>query len=372
MRIAIDARAYQWTGIGRYTRGLLDQYARIGTSHEFVVMVPRGEIDEARHVLDLPSENFSFVGVEPSYYSWREQVFFCMQAMRVDADLFHFTHFNVPLFFRKPYVVTIHDTTRFLFPGQKRQKLIQQIGYEVVFSHALARAKAAICVSSATRRELGGLPLSLPPVAETIHEGVDEMFLRDIGRDVRQKVRMLLGTQNRYLLYVGIWMSHKNLIRLLSAFEIVRRSHPDLKLCITGKPVPGYSRLMQNVREMGMGDSVIFPGFVPHELLPALYAEATSFVFPSLYEGFGLPPLEAAACGCPVVASNGSSIPEIMGDSAEYVNPESVVDIARGIERVLAGGAYVDALVHSGRERVRHFQWDACAEKTLALYESVT
>jgi glycosyltransferase involved in cell wall biosynthesis len=166
-------------------------------------------------------------------------------------------------------------------------------------------------------------------------------------------------------------MSHKNLKRLMQSFVVLKKYYPNLKLVLTGKPVPGYINMTKVVGLLGIEKSVLFPGYVPQQLLPALYAEAACFVFPSLYEGFGLPPLEAAACGVPVVASSVSSVPEVMAKAAEYVNPEYVPDIVRGVRRVLDDQQYRRQLVISGQHRARQFSWKACAEQTQEVYRQV-
>lgn len=373
MRIAIDARAYYWTGIGRYIRNILREFAKDSHGHEFTILVPEGrEIDVAKELGDTIFKPFGFeyIGVESSYYSLKEQTKFLYQLNKLDVDFVHFTHFNVPLLYRKPYVVTIHDITRFIFPGQKSQSLLQQIAYEMVFEHAVRRARALIAVSQTTLNDMRRLPIELPNNSSVIYEGVDCQFVAPITTLVRQKLQLLLGTAKPYLLYVGVWMSHKNLLRLLEAFAIVLQQYPEMQLVITGKPVPGYSNLIQYVREHRLEKSVLFPGFVPHSLLSALYAQASALAFPSLYEGFGLPPLEAAACGTPVITSNVSSIPELLGDAAQYVNPESVDDIARGIIAVLADPLYAGKLVAKGFAQSRQYRWENAAKQHIRTYET--
>ncbi len=364
MRIAIDARAFGWPGLGRYTRSLLAALARTNAGNEYIIMITRADRGEfeafRRHQL---SNRFSVATVDGDYYSLREQTVFWRQAQKIPADVFHFTHFNVPVLFSKPYVVTVHDITRFLFPGQKQQGLFKQVIYEWVFERAVEKAKAVIAVSETTKREIK------KENVRVIHEGVDEIFFRPALPVQRAKARALLGTQAPYILYVGVWMSHKNLPRLLETFAEVRKQVPDLKLVLIGKPKPGYINMVKLAEKAGVTRNVIFPGFVPEELLPALYSEASCVFLPSLYEGFGLPALEAAALGTPVVTSNVSGSAEIMGDAAQLVNPEYVPGMARGLLEVLQNETLRQDLVARGRVRAAQFSWDECARKTLEVYE---
>ena len=374
MHIALDVRAWKWTGVGRYIRNVVRQYAVLPHGHTFTLLVPRGDEwpEGLRDIIQKHPDRFKAVEVEPSYYSWQEQLLYPFELSRLDVDLFHFPHFNVPLAFNRPYVVTIHDTTRFVIPGQRRQGLLNQIAYETVFRHAVASAKHIISVSKHTAFELRNLPFAPSDIETTvIYEGVDDQFFVPPADLEVGKMRALLGTDSSYLLHVGVWMSHKNLERLLRAFKQVVEKRPDLKLVVTGKPVPMYSNLLKLIQELGVENSVVFPGFVPDDLLPALYSQAEMLVFPSLYEGFGLPAIEAAAVGTPVVCSNVTSLPEIMNDGAFYVNPEDVDDIARGIERVLGDGDLRAQVISHARQRVAEFRWDVCAKETLKLYKLV-
>ncbi len=381
MNIAIDARAFWWTGIGRYIRNIVREFQKNPQGHTFTLLVPEGREQEvASELADLgqskPRQNggqasgFAYVGVEPSYYSFKEQTRFLYQLHKLNVDLVHFTHFNVPLLYKKPYVVTIHDITRFIFPGQKQQSLLSQIAYETVFAHAVRRARSVIAVSNTTAEEIKRLPIHVGGDIATIYEGVDPEFLAPVSAIAKQKARLLLGTDKPYLLYVGVWMSHKNLMRLLDAFQMISHEYPDLKLVITGKPVPAYSNVIQYIREQNLESRVVFPGFVPQPLLSAIYSLARALVFPSLYEGFGLPPLEAAACGLPVITSLASSIPELLRDAAEYVNPESTEDIARGIRKVIDDDLYAQLLTVRGIQNAATYRWDTAATAHIRLYEN--
>lgn len=385
MRIAIDARAFGWPGLGRYTRSLLAALSRAGGGHDYAVMVSRSDRGEyERFRREHLSSNFSVETVDGDYYSLREQTVFLRQAQAISADLLHFPHFNIPVLLTRPYVVTIHDATRFLFPGQMQQSLLKQFIYELVFARAVSRARAVMCVSETTRGELLRLPLQITPSLSpphvrgrnsgggnlrVIYEGVEERFFKPVADVQRAKIRALLGTKNPFVLYVGVWMSHKNLPRLVESFREAQRKIPDLKLVLIGKPRPRYINMISLARALGVLDHVIFPGFVPEELLPALYSEASCVFLPSLYEGFGLPALEAAAVGTPVVTSNVSACAEIMGDAARLVNPEYVPGMARGLLEVLQDENLRRELITRGRDRAKEFSWDECAKKTLEVYQ---
>lgn len=372
MRIAIDARAFGWPGLGRYTRSLLAALAKAGGGHDYIVMVQSADQRdfEAFRKTSL-NQRFSATVVDGEYYSIREQTVFWRQAEAIAADVFHFTHFNVPMLFSKPYIVTIHDVTRLLFPGQKDQGLGRQAAYEWVFRRAVERAKAVVCVSETTREELLKLPWRNSPDSKNIsviYEGVDDHFFEPVRQLQRAKARALLGTSAPYLLYVGVWMSHKNLPRLLTAFGMLRQRFPDLRFVMTGRPKPGYINMVALARAAGVEEHIVFPGFVSEELLPALYAEAASVVLPSLYEGFGLPALEAAAAGAAVVTANVSATAEVMREGAVLVNPEYTPGIAQGVQRVLEDEAFRKGLVRAGQARAAAFTWSRCAAETLAVY----
>lgn len=370
MRIVLDARAWNWTGIGRYIRNLAFEYIKNTGGHQFVLLVPQGEEKKIQSELGYSESIFEYVGVEPSYYSLKEQAVFLQQLNSLkNIDLVHFAHFNVPVLYKKPYVVTIHDITRFIFPGQKRQSLLQQIGYEYVFAHAVQHAQSVIAVSNITARDMQLLPFHARKI-DVVYEGIEHRFFQEISEDQRKKVREYIKVTNPYILFVGVWMSHKNIFRLLDAFALVQQQYPDMQLVITGKYQDGYSDLMGYVQEKGLPTRVVFPGFVPDDLLVALYAEAALMAFPSLYEGYGLPPLEAQACGVPVVASNISSMPELLRKSAEYVNPESVHDIARGISAVLSDPLYAQELRSLGKANSGRFQTADTARAHIRVYEN--
>lgn len=367
MKIVVDGRAFFWTGVGRYVRNLLREYAAAG--RQVTVLAAAEQAGQVRSSLLEWGVGWEVVPVEGSYYSWREQVIFWRQLQRLEADLVHFAHFNVPVLYKRPYVVTIHDVTRFYWPGQVVSDWRQQVAYEFVLARAVAKARAVVCVSDATKQELLGLPFAIPAPVRVIGEGVEQVFLEDVASSLRQRWRQELGWKGSYFLYVGVWMNHKNLRRLLLAFRNVAAEYEDVRLVLTGEYKEGYVPVPEMVSELGLKDKVILPGFVSAQVLPAAIAEATALTFPSLYEGFGLPLLEAAGLGCPVLTSNVSSMPEVMEAAGYYVNPDSVKTIALGMRKLLENEQLRVDLAQKGRERARHFDWQDVAAEMWEVYE---
>jgi glycosyltransferase involved in cell wall biosynthesis len=215
-------------------------------------------------------------------------------------------------------------------------------------------------VSEASRRDiLRFYPWADPERVLVVPNAIDAAMLEDPGPEEMERVNERYQIRGRFVLFAGNIKPHKNLERLIAAFGQVKQrpGHDDLKLFIIGDEVTRYGSLRRSVESAGVRQDVRFFGFVPDRTLAALYRLASVFAFPSLYEGFGLPPLEAMACGTPVVTSRISSLPEVVGDAALLVDPYSVEDIALGIERALGDEALRAVLIERGRARVRDFSW---------------
>ncbi len=365
MRIGIDARAYQWTGLGQYTRHLLANLVALPAAHEYVVFAPRAF---ARDLAALP--RVTAVPVTGSYYSVREQTMFLMSLLRTRVDLMHFLHFNAPVLYRRPSVVTVHDLTRFFFPAQRPRGPLHQWVYEEVFGASVMHARRIIAVSEHTRNDLLRF---FPAVAErtvVIHEGVEHERFHPHQQEDDAHALAALGVREPYFLFVGVWMNHKNISRLLEAFQRIRIEGFRGQLVITGAGRTYDDDVAGWVRHLGLAEDVRLPGHVADDVLPMLYRHAEAFVFPSLYEGFGLPPLEAMACGVPVIASHVASLPEILGDAAVYVDPLSSEDIARGLRMVLTDTEARAELVRRGLVHARRYAWQRCARETLWEYDT--
>ena len=317
-----------------------------------------------------PHSGVRKVLVNIPHYSMAEQLVFPRILWRYSLNLMHFTNFNAPVLYRKPSVVTIHDLTIKFFPGKKVTSPLARLGYRFTLRSIVLRSKKIIAVSEHTKQDLLKLYRVPEKKIRVIHLGVNPLFhyIEDghLRKEFREKHMLTLP----YLLYTGNWRDHKNLTNLIRAFGILKRKfHIPHLLVITGKDDPWYPEVKKAVAEENLlAGQVRFTGILPREDLPLLYNCASLYVFPSLYEGFGLPALESFACGTPVCAAKTSSLPEVCGDAAAYFDPRKPDDIARVIFEVLADEAKQNELRQKGFSRIQLFSWEKTARLTLDTY----
>jgi len=369
MKIAIDARKWRDYGIGTYVRNLVRHLARI--DHETTYFLFCDDADEST-LRDL-AENFVPVVERAGGYSLREHFSIPQQLERLGADLLHSPHYVLPLLCRKRAVVTIHDCIHLLFPQYLPNRMALSYA-KYMMRHAVHRGAAILTVSDASRRDiLRFYPEADPERIQVVPNAIDDAILDDPGEEEMERVKERYQIRGRYVLYAGNIKPHKNLDRLIAAFGLLKQrpGHEDVKLLIIGDEVNKYGSLRRSMETSGVRQDVRFFGFVPDHTLSALYRMASVFAFPSLYEGFGLPPLEAMACGTPVVTSNISSLPEVVGDAALLVDPYNVEEISDGLARVLDDKALCSDLVARGRERVLHFSWERSVKAIHECYMRV-
>lgn len=360
-------------GFGTYTRNLLRSLARTGKDAEYFVVANSKDHPELE---DLPF-NFRRIAYERSDRSGWDNVAFPWLVRSLRPDVSHIPLNVVPLFMPSPYLVTVHDLSSLMYDKKKGWRHDAHF-YRV--QRGLTRAASILAVSSATARDVSSLLGISGTKLKVIYGAPDPRFtVSPANGDDVERARILERYQVTYpfLLYSGNIRPQKNIPRLVEAFALLKGEldqHPlynDLRLIIIGDEVSKSTAVRQAVTKAHVASSVRFLGFVPVETLRAFYGAAVAFVFPSLYEGFGLPPLEAMASGTPVVASSTSSLPEVLGEAAVPVNPESVFDIARGIKEVLLDGELRQTLVELGREQAQRFSWDMTAREVFSAYEEV-
>jgi len=367
MRIAIDASTLSTQGGPRaYVIGLLDALGRIDTENEYLVFyndpLHLGRFPWAREIV-LP-------GKSPLCRLWREHVALPLACSREKVDLLHGPKSAVPYWSPCPTLVTLHDLIPITHPETETRAA--QLYWRLQIPIAARRASFIITDSDHARREIVEMfgiddqriavtPLGYPPAMDDPPDPVRAAA-----------VRQRYGLPDSYILYVGTIQPRKNLDMLIEAYARLRgEGSTTQKLVIVGRKGWLYDTLFARITALGLEGDVIFTGFVPDEELPHLYDGASLFVYLSLFEGFGLPPLEAMSRGVPVVTSNTTSLPEVVGDAGITVSPRSLDEVVEGMRRVLCDAALADRLRQAGRARARHFSWERTAEKTLALYRQV-
>jgi glycosyltransferase involved in cell wall biosynthesis len=366
MRVAIDARKLHDFGIGTYIRNLLRHLARQDQDSEYVLLCAEADMGVAATL----GSNFRTV-LEPSRnYSLAEQVHLPWVLWREKPNVFHAPHYVLPLAVRCPSVVTIHDCIHLRFPQYLPSRVAHAYARAAIWA-AAHKAARILTVSEASKQDILHY-VDLPPERISVtYNALDEQFGVTNNQDV-ERVQERYQLHHPFVLYVGTIKPHKNLVRLIDAFAgLQREGFPDLTLLIIGDEISKLPALRHAVHTHKLHKHVRFLGFLNENTLSALYRLASVFVFPSLYEGFGLPPLEAMAHGTPVVTSNVSSMPEIVGDAAVLVDPRDTLDIQHGIQRVLTDASLRASLREKGLKRARHFSWSKSVAQTLAIYREV-
>lgn len=377
-RIGIDARFYGpiGKGLGRYTQEIVDNIIKLDARTEYVVFLNK----ENFSAFACDGQRVKKVLADVPWYGWKEQVLMPWLLWRAKLDLVHFPHFNVPVFYFGKFVTTIHDLILIKYPTIRATTLswrlywFKNLAYRAVIWSAVWRAEKIIAVSEFTKSDiLRHFKIRAEKVVVT-YEGVANLAkgretLFDFSNDKDTLLRYNINKP--FLLYVGNAYPHKNLERLLKVFAALRAEGSNLSLVLVGREDYFYSRLKNLAAELGLfkTGSLVFTDYVNDAELEALFRQAETYVFPSLYEGFGLPPLEAMAKGCPVVSSQRSSMKEVLGEAAIYFNPEDERAMADKIRLIIQDEALRQKLRALGYEQVKKYSWWECARLTHEVYQ---
>jgi len=367
VRIGIDARKLHDFGIGTYIRNLLRELAKIDHDTDYVI-ISRPDDEAAVRAL---GDNFRPVAETAGNYSLAEQINIPWTLRRERVDLFHAPHYVLPPLVRCPSVVTIHDCIHLMFPQYLPSRWALAYARTSI-SMAAKRATRVLTVSESSKRDIQRFVDIPPGKVDVIYNSYDPRFGVEPDADTVNRVRERYQLQSEFVLYAGNVKPHKNLERLIEAFDIVRgRGLDQLKLVLIGDEISKYTALRRAVHRHQLHSYVRFLGYLPQETLAVMYRLAGVFVFPSLYEGFGLPPLEAMASGTPVVTSNVSSLPEVAGDAAVLVDPYSAEAIADGMYRVLTDNDLRSDLRRRGPQRASQFSWESSVRRVREIYGQV-
>jgi glycosyltransferase involved in cell wall biosynthesis len=364
-RIGIDARKLKDYGIGSYVRNLLEAIGRHPDSSRY-----RFRVYTRRSDGDLPSlpAHFEVVHDDSPGYSVAELTRLPWRLLRDRLDLFHATHYVLPPLWKTRAVVTIHDIIHLLYPQflPHRGALLYA---RYMIRRALTRADRIITVSHNTRSDLVNYFRVPATRIEVIYNGVSPRFQAEVAPREKERVLSALGIRGPYLLFLGGEKPHKNVQNVIRAFAKARRDRSLPHALVLAGPMPSNpARMDALIAALELSDAVIRPGIIEEEDLPALYAGAEAFLYPTLYEGFGLPVVEAMACGTPVLTSSTSALQEIAGGHACLVNPMDVDAIAAGIVTLATDEEARARYAELGRKRARDFSWDKAAARTLEVY----
>ena len=370
LRIAIDAHAVgaKLGGNESYAVNLIEALAQIDSANSYTIYVTT---NEARDRFTNRWPNFNVRSTLPHTPLIRIPLTLSAELRKHPVDVLH-VQFTAPPFCPCPVVVSIHDLSFEHLPQTFNRRSRTQLRLTV--RHSARRAARILSLSEHTRRDIietyginaarvDAIPLAAPDHFRPVTD----------NREL-QRVRHNYGIDGEYILSVGSIQPRKNLARLIKAYALLRGIGPAdklPKLVLAGKSAWLYDETLHTLAESGVKDAVVLTGYVPESDLPALYSGALCFVYPSYFEGFGLPPLEAMKCGAPVVVGNRTSLPEVVGESALLVDPFDVDAIAAALKRVINDPALRNELSSKGRQRAEVFNWRETARKTLAVYQEV-
>jgi glycosyltransferase involved in cell wall biosynthesis len=373
MKIGINARYLQkpQTGIESYLLNLILNLKKIDNENEYVLFfgndepIPKIILDKKfnYHISKIPT-NSQILRI-----IW-EHLYLPLVIKKEKIDVFHEPSFIAPLIKKCPTVITIYDLAYLHFPHCYTYR--NRIYLKALLSRSIKNADMVIAISKNTKKDIIDYFSISSDKVQVIYGGVDGFFHITNDKQKLEQVRKKYNITKNFILNVSLITPRKNLITLINAFKGLRKDRNiDCQLVITGGKGWLYEDVFKTVSALGLEDEVIFTGYVPDEDLLYLYNAATLFAYPSLYEGFGLPILEAMACGCPVGASNTSSIPEVCGDAALLISPCDIEELSHAIYKLITDNSLRQMLIKKGLEQVKKFSWKKTAEETLAVYKRV-
>jgi len=362
--IAIDGRMWDpfSTGIGNYIREISQRLFVNMPETAFTLFLPPTIFESYK-----PPAHVTTICAPEPIYSLSEQTTFLRKLQKCPADLFWFPHFNVPLLFRKPFIVTIHDLTLLKFQGKKMRRSWHHWAYLRILHHSLFSSKALLSVSDFTKEEILDFAPKIPEKKITrIWNGIEKERFQNI--DLRKKSCFQKKFGETFFLVAGVWREHKNVVGAIRAFEIFREKGEKGRLVITGREDKHYPEVREMSEKSPFSEDILLTGYIPFEDIPALISASTALIFPSFAEGFGLPLLEAMAANTPVLCSNTSSLPEVGGDACLYFDPKNTKEIAQSMKKILQKEEQV-LLQKKGQKRLHLFSWDEAAQETQMAFE---
>lgn len=370
----VDSLTIKSGGIGRYAVNLINHVAKIllneGQNEIFIFFhhsFDRDLIHKHSHLKFIDK----YTNIKSNVL--RKGIFLPFSIRRLNIDLFHgLDHIGIPFLYKNKtckYAVTIHDLIPRIYPSKftKKHRLIQN----TLLPHILRKADKIIVDSNSTKNDIIKFYPRYEDKIKVIYLGVESHFFPRSNHEI-EKTLDKYNVDFRYILFLGTVEPRKNIIRVVDAFiQLKQEGNIEQKLIITGRKGWLYKDIIEKINKTPFSQDIIFTDFVDDEDLPSLYSGAEIFLYPSLYEGFGLPVLEAMSCGSPVITSNLSSLPEVAGDAAILVDPMNVEEIVQAMEKLLRDRELRKELKRKSLERAKFFSWEMAAKETLHLYEDI-
>jgi glycosyltransferase involved in cell wall biosynthesis len=369
LKIGIDARPLHWPGIGRHIRELIKHLSLIDNKNEYYIYFSsQTNINNNR----FDNRNFHPVLLSVGVYTISEQMFLPLHIIKDRLDIYHSpSSLVVPMIHPCKLVITVHDLMLKLNP-QFISSVSASIYFNIMNWWALRSADKIITISEFTNNEIISLYPGYKRKITVIHNGVSDLFMPVNDAEKIKRIKAGFGIKADYILYLGTYKKHKNLIALVKAYselpEDIKDGH---QLLIIGKRDVRYPEVPDMVRELRLENRVVFRDYIEDSDLPTLYSGADLFVLPSVYEGFGLPVIEAMACGTPVVASRIPVLSEITGGSALLVDPHNIQEMKDSICKILSDKQLSESLSGKGLQQAKRFSWFEAAEKVKEIYESL-
>lgn len=372
MKIGIDSRAANWyrgTGIGTYTYQIINSLNKIDSINEYLLFMPKDNNSDIKF-----SNNYKIRNISQNMNgNFWDEINIPNILKNTEIDIYHVPQNGVGLPKEKvcPFVITLHDIIPYKMPktvGETYLKIFQNEMPEII-----SKCDGIITVSNYSKQDISSafnFPKDKIFVTHLAHEDIYTLLDK---KQCKNFIKKNYFIEEDFILYVGGFSPRKNIVGLIQAFSKLSSNFKksNLKLVIAGKQGKSYSIYKKTAENLHIADKVIFPGFIPLKHMPIFYNACTLFVYPSLYEGFGLPPVEAMACGAPVIASNITSIPEVVEDAGILINPYDVDELCIAMNSIIEDKNIRDDLIKKSLSRSLNFSWLKTAEKTINAYKSI-